>query len=173
MKATSTFLIGMILLVPGCASPPEAMFDSAAKEEIRQEVEDRVMGYVQAMKDMDAEYMLDFFADSEGFVFDDYGAPPMGYEEYVGSLPEFIESGASFPRIDVSSMEVVPINLTVASCGLEYSWTMVDGEGNPLNAKGTWTYVMKRFDGAWRVVHSTGMHLYEGPDGVWVPTLDF
>jgi ketosteroid isomerase-like protein len=173
MRARPAFLLGTIFLISGCGSPPEVPFDSAAQEEIRRVVEGRVLGYVQAMKDMDGDYMFGFFADSEDFVFDDYGTPPIGYADYTAGLQPIIESGAEFTKLEIGEIRTVVLGPTAASCSLEAAWTMVDANGGVLNAKGGWAYVFKEFNGVWQVVHSTGMHLYEGPDGVWVPNLDF
>jgi ketosteroid isomerase-like protein len=161
MRVTSVFLVGTILFVSTCAAPPEKVFDAAAKEEVRNAVEGRVMGYVQAMQEMDLDYMLDFFANSEDFAFDDYGSPPVGYDEYAEVLRGFAGSGSSITSLEMGTPLIVVLGPSAASCSLEYSWTMVDPEGNAISAKGTWTYVMQETGGVWRAVHSTGMHLYE------------
>jgi uncharacterized protein (TIGR02246 family) len=161
MKPTSSFWIGTVLVLSGCASPPEAVFDSAAKEEVRSAVEDRIQGYIQAVRDLNLDYMLDFFDNSEDFVFDDHGSPPIGYEEYAEVLREFAESGMTVTSEDMSPLQTVVLGPGAASCGFEYSWTMEDSEGNTVSAEGTWIYVMKNTDGVWRAVHSTGMHLYQ------------
>ena len=107
MSVRPALLLPTMLLVFGCAPPPEVPFDSAAKAEIKSDVESRVRGYIQAMMDMDGEYMLGFFADTEDFLYDDHGTPPIGYDEYMEGFTPFLESGSSFESIDVGTLETV------------------------------------------------------------------
>ena len=105
--------------------------------------------------------MRDSPAHSQDLLYPDHATPPIGNAEYSAGLTPFIESGESFPNTEIKSLEVVALEPSVASCSMEYSWTMIDGEGTVVSASGTWVYVLKSFDGVWRVVHSAGMHLYK------------
>ncbi len=162
MRAITPFSVAVVLLASGCIPPPEAEMDAATKEAVRSAVEERVLGYFQAMRDSDLEYMLGYYADSDDFVYADFGNPTLGYDDYADFLRGFVESGMSITSLEVDPPHIVVLSSSVASSSFEYSWTMADAEGNSLSAVGAWTYVFKKIDGVWQVVHSTGAHLQPG-----------
>ncbi len=162
MRTFAPISMAAVLLAFGCTAPATDELDSVTRETVRSAVEERVLGYFQAMRDSDLEYMLGYYADSDDFVYADFGNPTQGYDEYAAFLRGFIESGMSVTSLEVDPPHIVVLSSTVASVNFEYSWTMADADGNPLSAVGAWTYVFKKIDGVWQVVHSTGAHLQPG-----------
>jgi len=131
------------------------------KEEIAQAVEERIADYIDAIKKKDIERMLNFWADTEGFIFAGDGLLTVGYDNYANQLREAMSNTAVMKSIEYKNPHVYVLSKDSASLSLEYEWSMIDTEGNTVNAKGSWMYVFKKLDDIWKVVHSAGTHLYE------------
>ena len=131
------------------------------KEEIARAVEERVADYADAIKKIDMERMLNFWADTEGFVFAGDGLLTVGYDKYANQLREMMSNTAEVSSIEFGNFHVYVLSNDAASLSMEYEWSMIDKDGNTINAKGSWMYVFKKFGDVWKVVHSAGAHLYE------------
>jgi ketosteroid isomerase-like protein len=131
------------------------------KEEIARAVEERVADYADAIKKIDMERMLNFWADTEGFVFAGDGLLTVGYDKYANQLREMMSNIAEVTSIEFGNFHVYVLSNDAASLSMEYEWSMIDKDGNTINAKGSWMYVFKKFGDVWKVVHSAGAHLYE------------
>ena len=131
------------------------------KEEIARVVEERFADYADAMEKMDIERMLNFWADTEGFVVAGDGLLAVGYDSLANRIREFISNTAEVTSFDFSKPHIYVLSNDAASLCNEYEWSLIDKDGITVTAKGSWMYVFKRFDGVWKVVHSAGTHLYE------------
>jgi len=131
------------------------------KDAIAQAVEARIADYTDAIKQLDIERMLDFWADTEGFVFAGDGLLTVGYDKYAEQLREAISNTAEVTSLAHKKPYIYVLSKDAASLSMEYEWSMIDKAGNTINAKGSWTYVFKKFDDVWKVVHSAGTHLYD------------
>ena len=165
MKKFLTIIPLVILLcfTFGCQQGEEVteIISDQEKENIARAVEDRIAGYIDAIKQLDIERMLDFWADTEGFVFAGDGLLTVGYDKYAAQLREAMSNTAEVTSIAYKNPYVYVLAKDAASLSMEYEWSMIDNEGNTVNSKGSWMYVFKRFDDVWKVVHSAGTHLYE------------
>ena len=131
------------------------------KEGIARAIEERFADYVDAMKKIDIERMLNFWADMEGFVIAGDGLLTVGYDNFANRIREFMSNTAEVTSFEFSKPHVYALSNDAASLCNEYEWSLIDKDGITVTAKGSWMYVFKRFDGVWKVVHSAGTHLYE------------
>jgi ketosteroid isomerase-like protein len=157
-------LVFLLCFVVGCRQQGE----EAAKELSRQEkdviaraVEKTVSDYLDAVKRIDIEQMLNFWADTEGFVFAGDGSLTVGYDKYANQLREMMSNTAEVTSMEFRNPHVYVLSNDAASFSMEYEWSMIIKDGKTVNAKGSWMYVFKKFGEVWKVVHSAGTHLYE------------
>ncbi|MFC2124612.1 YybH family protein [Bacteroidota bacterium] len=127
---------------------------------IAEEVEARVVDYLDAIKQLDLARMLDFWADTEGFVFAGDGSLVVGYENYAAQLKDVIPKTTKVNNIEKKKPHIYVLAKDAVSYTMEYSWSMIRESGDTINAKGSWLYVFKKFDDKWQVVHSAGAHIY-------------
>jgi ketosteroid isomerase-like protein len=157
-------LVFLLCLVVCCQQQGE----EAAKELSRQEkdviaraVEKTVSDYINAVKRIDIEQMLIFWADTEGFVFAGDGSLTVGYDIYANQLREMMLNTAEVTSMEYRNPHIYVLSNDAASLSMEYEWSMISKDGNTINAKGSWMYLFKKFDEVWKVVNSAGTHLYE------------
>ena len=156
-------LVFLLCFTFGCQKAEEVAeeLSDLEKEEIAQAVEERFVDYVDAMKKMDLERMLNFWADTEGFVVAGDGLLTVGYDSFANRMREFISNTAEVMSFEFWNPNVYVLSNDAASLCNESEWSLIDKDGNTVTAKGSWMYVFKKFDGVWKVVHSAGTHLYE------------
>ena len=104
--------------------------------------------------------MLDFWANTEGFVFAADGALVTGYDNYSVQITDMIPNTNKVNYIEKTNPHVYVLAKDAASYAMEYRWSFTMKSGDTLAAKGSWMYVFKKFDDTWRVVHSAGAHIY-------------
>jgi ketosteroid isomerase-like protein len=105
--------------------------------------------------------MLDFFVNTEEFVFAGDGLLVVGFDKYAVRLRNVISNFTEVTGFEYKEPHVYVLSKDAASWSMEYEWSVTNKEGNSVNAKGSWMYIFKKFDDAWKVVHSAGTHLYE------------
>ena len=157
-------LVVLLCFMFGCQDKAEEvaeMMSEQEKEEIAQAVEERFVDYVDAMKKMDLVRMLNFWADKEGFVVASDGLLAVGYDSFANRMREFISNTAEVTSFEFWNPHVYVLSNDAASLSNEFEWSLIDKDGNKVNAKGSYMYVFKKFDEVWKVVHSAGTHLYE------------
>ncbi|NIM49664.1 MAG: DUF4440 domain-containing protein [Gemmatimonadales bacterium] len=149
------FLAGFAL--PSCRPAQAPQPDEA---EIRAAVTARVDGYVQAIRDLDLSYMEGFWADVEGFTVAGDGVLTAGYSPWIEQLRSLVTSIESVSYVEISDPRVYVLGPDAASYSMAYRWSFNMKDGSVLSAKGSWMYVFRRFQDAWKVVHSAGAHVY-------------
>ena len=154
-------LICLVCLLFSCGpSAPPAQLSTEEKARIAEEVDATVREYFSAIQSLDADRMLAFWADVEGFAMASDGALIMGYEPWAAQIRTFVETTSEVTHIELRNPQVYVLARDAASYSMEFEWSMTSAEGVTTNASGSWTYVFKRFPEAWRVVHSAGTHIY-------------
>jgi ketosteroid isomerase-like protein len=124
------------------------------------EIEARVQGYFDAIRNRDLDHMLGFWADKDGFVFAGDGTLVLGYAAYAAQLRTAVADTASVPHIEAHRPQVHVLGPDAAVCSTEFEWSIISLAGVTTNSRGAWTYVFQRFPEGWRVIHSGGTHLY-------------
>lgn len=150
----------LLIIVLGACQPPSSETPVRSPAEIEGEVAARVEGYLQAIKDLDLEYMRGFWADVEGFTVASDGTLIVGYQPWMDQIQTLVEGVESVSYMETSNPRIFVLGPDAASYSMAYRWSMNMKDGSLLSAEGSWTYVLKRFDDGWKVVHSAGTHIY-------------
>ncbi len=154
-------LICLVCLLVSCRPPaPPTELSAEEKARIGEEVDATVRHYVSAIRSLDADRMLAFWADVEGFAMAGDGALIVGYEPWAAQIRTLVETTSEVTHIEFRNPQVSVLTGDAASYSVEFEWSMTSLEGVTTNASGSWTYVFKRFPEGWRVVQSAGMHVY-------------
>ena len=127
---------------------------------IAEEVDATVREYFSAIKSLDTDRLLAFWADVEGFAMASDGALIVGYEPWYAQIRAWVETASEVTHIELTNPQVYVLALNAASYSTEFEWSMTSKDGDITKATGSWTYVFKRFPEGWRVVHSGGTHVY-------------
>jgi len=155
-----TFLV-CVVIVQACApASPDAM-NEQEKAAVAEAVGQRVEWYVNAIRTLDLDRMLQFWADTDGFVFAGDGSLTIGYDAYAAQLRDAIGSTVQVNSIEIRNPQVYVLSRDAAAYSMAFEWSMTSVAGDTMRARGAWTYVFKRLDGEWKVVHSAGTHLYD------------
>ena len=160
MRCLLLSLLILSLSNQGCDDKLKDQLTSQEKEIISQEVEERVTEYLDAFEKLDLDRMLDFWANTDGFVFAGDGTLVAGYNLYTNQLVNAITNAVKVNSIKKESPHIYVLAKDAASYAMQYSWSMKTKSGEVINAQGSWMYVFKKFDETWKVVHSAGTHHY-------------
>ena len=160
MKNYFFIVIACVLIAQGCRNNSSNELTAQEKAVITEELKARVAGYIDSFKNLDIEPMLDFWSNTEGFVSAGDGKLVAGYDKYSIQMKDIILNTDSVIYIEQNDPHVYVLAKDAASYAMEYRWSLKMNSGDTLNAQGSWMYVFKRFDDAWRVVHSAGAHIY-------------
>ena len=129
------------------------------KDAVKEKVTKRVEDYVASMKKLDIEKMLTFWANTEKFVKAGDGSIVVGYEKIAAQQREKMSTITSVNYVNVTNTHIYVLAIDAASFSFEFEWSMTNKTGDTMNSKGSWTYVFKKFNNEWKVIHSTGSHL--------------
>jgi ketosteroid isomerase-like protein len=160
MKRYFFLFLTCVIVTQGCANNSTKVLTEQEKAIITEEVKARVVDYIDAFKKLDIERMLDFWANTEGFVYAGDGSLVVGYDKYSIQIKDLIPNTEKVNYIEQNEPYVYILARDAASYTMEYRWSLTMKSGDTLNAKGSWMYVFKKFDDTWRVVHSAGAHIY-------------
>ncbi len=161
MKRYFFLFLACVIITQGCTNNSTEVLTEQEKAIITEEVKSRVVGYLEAIKTIDIERMLDFWSNTEGFVFAGDGTLIEGYDNHSTiHIKDFVSNLEKVNYIEQNEPHVYILARDAASYAMEYRWSMTMKSGDTLNAEGSWMYVFKKFDDTWRVVHSAGAHIY-------------
>ncbi len=120
-----------------------------------------VVGYGEAIKKMDLEAAGEFWADDPEFVIAGDGTLVASYDEWMSQIKELWGGTANVNSFEFFNPHVYVLADDAAAYSTEYKWSITSHAGETTNARGSWTYVFKRLNDRWRVVHSGGAHLFD------------
>ena len=126
---------------------------------IAKTVEQTVLRYIEAIRKLDLERMLEFYADSDAFVYAGDGTLTAGYDAWAAQLRETVGPLAAVHAIETTNPHTYVLGRDAAAYTMQFEWSMGTTAGDTVKSRGSWTYVFKRLDGHWKVVHSTGTHV--------------
>ena len=101
-------------------------------------------------------------ADVDGFVqgsdgkitFTDYNSYKEGMKLVFESLQRFVE-------MKPTKLFVYVLAIDAAVCTTEFNGKFLNIEGDTVIWNGCWTFVFKKFNGEWKVIHENGTHTQE------------
>jgi ketosteroid isomerase-like protein len=148
------------LTVFAACQPATTELTEVQEAEIAAAVERRVAEYGEAVHSRDMDWFSNFWAAVDGFVFAGDGELSPGHDEYMNQLRESMEGMMTLIRFGFSNGHTYVLAPDAASHTAAFDWSIVNAAGDTVSSRGSWTYVFKRFDGEWKVVHSNGTHIY-------------
>jgi len=113
-----------VFLLQGCSKKSTEIITDQEQTTIVKEVEARVDDYFDAIKRLDLDRMLDFWADTDGFVFAGDGSLVIGYDKYAAQLKDFISKIEKVNSIAKNNSQVYVLARDAASYAMEYNWSM-------------------------------------------------
>lgn len=156
-----TALFALVLLPLACQQPSQpAQLTPEEEARIAAEVDATVRAYADAVRSLDVDGMLAFWADVDGFAMAGDGTLLVGYEPWADHIRQFVESTAEARHFELRNPQVYVLAQDAVSYSCEFEWRTTSKEGETTNASGSWIYVFKRFPEGWQVVHSAGTHIY-------------
>jgi ketosteroid isomerase-like protein len=160
MKHYFFLFIACVIITQGCYNNSTKVLTEQEKAIITEEVKARVVDYIDAFKKLNIERMLDFYANTEGFVWAGDGTLVEGYDKYSIQIKDLDPNTEKVNYIEQNDPHVYVLARDAASYAVEYRWSLTMKSGETLTAKGSWMYVFQKFDDVWRVIHSAGAHIY-------------
>jgi hypothetical protein len=159
MKKCLLFLpIVMILLFCNCTTNIDIPEND--KKAISGEIQDRLNGYPEALKNKDIEWFRSFWSDEPGFIFAGDGEIVTDYESFIHELENVLANQKEVLHFKLSNDQINVISRDAASCVVKFDWGVVTISGDTLNARGSWLYIFKRSDDQWHVPYSAGTHIF-------------
>ena len=159
----AALLMVALLLFPALqldAQEEKKKISDEEKQKIALEIQDRLDGYGEALKNKDLEWYHSFWSNEPDFVFAGDGQVLTDYDAAVTQRFQ-----GFFPQLkDVLYFEFTNGNITVlskdaASYVANFEWSLLMNSGDTLQSKGSWLYVFKKANDQWSVVHSAGTHI--------------
>ena len=155
-------LICLVCLLLSCGpSAPPTQLSTEEKARIAEEVDATVREYFSAIRALDADRLLAFWADVEGFAMATDGALIVGYEPWADQIRTTVETTSEFTHAELRNPQVYVLARDAASYSMEFEWSKTSVDGVTTSCSGSWTYVFKRFPEGWKVVHSGGTHIFD------------
>ena len=104
--------------------------------------------------------LLDFWADVDEFVIAGDGdlKDRDGWEE---QLRQAVADTKAILDFEFFNQHTYVLGRDAAAHTTQFRWAYETKSGDTLKSHGSWTYVFKKFDGSWRVVHSAGTHVMD------------
>jgi uncharacterized protein (TIGR02246 family) len=133
---------------------PDTM-STAQKEQIEIEVHEAITNYFDAFTSGDLEATFAFWGDFDDFIHAGDGRVFGDRDKWLAWIADNQpDEYISWSHSDVHVAVLAP---TVASCTLNFEVISRTG-GEEATGTGSWTYVMRKTNDGWRVVHSNGKH---------------
>ena len=133
--------------------------DADTSRVVESEVRNVLDGYRKAMLTRDYESMIDFWSDSEDFVFAGDGRILGGIDAWKAQTTSDYENTESWEVWDWQNVHILPLSRDAASATVEFRFRWVDNQGVTWNSRGAWTYVFRKEGSDWKVVQTNGTHV--------------
>lgn len=161
MKHYFFIIIACVLITQGCVNDSAKMLTEQEIAIITEEVKARIVDYFDALKKLDYERMLDFCANTEGFVVAWNGTLVEGYDKQSIKFKDLIQNTNKVNYFELrNDPHVYVLARDAASYAMEYRMSITMKSGDTLNDEGSGIYVFKKFDDIWQVVHTAGTKVY-------------
>ncbi len=144
--------------VTACSTAAPVDLTQAEKGVIASAVEARVNGYVDAARRRDVDWFLGFWADTDEFVLAGDGNL-VGHDGWADQVRKAVADTRDILAFEFFNRHTYVLARDAAVHTTQFRWALVQMNGDTLRMHGSWSYVFKKIDGVWKVVHSAGTHL--------------
>ncbi|WP_242156849.1 YybH family protein [Aestuariivivens sediminis] len=151
------FSVLLILLITQKVSSQSS--DKKWELQVKNEINSVLEKYRNAMLSHDYKDMISFWSNSDDFVMGSDGRIIGGYQDWVVETTHHYENTLKFEQWDWENIHILPLSKSLASVTLEFEFKSIDLKNNIYHAIGSWTYVFKKDDDSWKVIHSNGHHI--------------
>jgi hypothetical protein len=83
------------------------------------------------------------------------------YKSYKDAMKQNFESLQRFVDMEATKMFVYVLAIDAAVCTTEFKGKFLNTDGDTIIWNGCWTFVFKKFNGEWKVIHENGTHITE------------
>ena len=153
----------LLLILPllgfGCEPNGGNQMTAAERDEVVQEITDILDAYATSVATWDREAINRFWGDSGGFVFAGDGTILGGHSEWAKALDQYEKQVDRWLKFVYRNTHVEALSIDAATATTEFEHSRITVEGDTVNVRGAWTYVFKKLDGKWNVVHTNGTHV--------------
>ena len=157
--ASFIFVILTFLIFPlGCQSPGKEM-TTETRDELVKEITDLMEAYSGAVKTWNMEAIDRFWGDFGGFIFAGDGIILGSHDEWSETLRQYEDQVDRWLKFEYKNMHVEVLSVDAAPVTTEFEHSRVTVNGDTINVKGAWTYVFKKSNGEWDIVHTNGTHV--------------
>jgi ketosteroid isomerase-like protein len=134
-------------------------FPREAREAVRSEIQQALDNYSNAMLTHNYDAMAAFWSTSDDFVMAGDGRILGGSDAWVKLMDQYYEDFDKYYVWDYQDVHILPLSerSAVATVEMRFRWHTTKDE--IMNSRGSWTYVFRKEDGVWKVVHSNGTHV--------------
>lgn len=158
-KELSVLLLILPFLGVGCQSNGSSQTAADARDKVVQEITDILDAYATSVATWDREAINQFWGDYDGFVFAGDGTILGGHSEWTKTLDQFEKQVDRWLKFVYQNTHVETLSIDAVTATTEFEHSRITVEGDTVNVKGAWTYVFKKFDCKWKVVHTNGTHV--------------
>jgi ketosteroid isomerase-like protein len=152
------FLILPFIAV-GCQPKGENQMNADTSDKVVQEISDILEAYEKAVVSWDREAINRFWGDSDSFVFAGDGIILGGHSEWAETLDRYEKTVEKWLKFEYTSTHIEALSMDAATATTEFEHSRISVEGDKVNIRGSWTYVFKKQDGKWNVIHANGTHV--------------
>ena len=131
----------------------------AQRDLIRSELSDHMNRYAGDVLNWDRAAIDRFWGDSEDFVFAGDGDILGGHDKWSALLDQYEGQVDRWLSFEYRNLHVVVLSPEVACVTTEFEHSRISTEGDTVNVRGAWTYVFKKSDEEWDVIHTNGTHI--------------
>lgn len=157
----------MSVLMLGCGGGRRASPDTLSaeeKEQIEREIRRTVDEYFEAVKSKDLPNILSFWSNSEDFVHAGDGRIFGGYQEWSSWLKNNIDGADEWLYWNNTDIHVLVLARNAACYTMNFENAAIRNRETQ-EVRGSWTYVFRKAESGWQVVHSNGTHIGWSYDG--------
>lgn len=144
------------LCLSGCMEKNELTEQEAAI--IENQIRVRVEKYIESVKALDFDSMLDFWSDSKDFVYAGDGRVLGGYKEWHARMKDFVQTTQRVLFWSNQNIHIKALSDNAASYTMDFEVDFIGVKGDTSHVKGAWTYVFEKTNGKWKVIHTNGTH---------------
>ena len=164
------YLLSICIFIYGCGAKEQASSDNQAtkditsievdleqqNEEARKSMIDLMNSYVNSVKELNAEKVINHYLKSTEFKFITDGQI-LGYDETVKNAHDFVENITQVEG-GWDTIYVSVLHPDIVAAMAPFHETFTDKEGNKIPLKGEITWIAVKNEGNWKFAYGHGFH---------------
>lgn len=132
---------------------------AADRDQVAATVDQTLTRFFESIKKLDLEKYLEFYVQSDNLVMAADGNIVAGRNAFEDYVKNAFAPVAKINYIDLLQKHIAVLCPDSAVVSLEYDESFDLKTGETSRLRGSWIYVLKRCQGAWKIVHTGGTHV--------------